>query len=58
MLGSRTFWFVLAAVALAIGVVLNWNWLVALGLAPLLIAVLPCVAMCVLGLCMAKKRPN
>jgi hypothetical protein len=38
--------------ALALGAALNWSWLVAIGVAPLLIAALPCAAMCVLGLCM------
>ena len=44
----------LAAVAVAAGLALNWSWLVAAGIAPLLISVLPCVAMCALGLCMNK----
>ncbi|MER9580927.1 hypothetical protein [Mesorhizobium sp. M0276] len=34
------------------GIAFNWTWLVAAGIAPLLISVLPCVAMCALGLCM------
>lgn len=42
----------LAAAALVAGVVFNWSWLVAAGIAPLLLIVLPCVAMCALGLCM------
>jgi hypothetical protein len=33
------------------GVVLNWGWLVAAGIAPLILAALPCAVMCVLGLC-------
>lgn len=40
-----------AAVAVA-GLAFNWSWLVAAGIAPLLLSVLPCVAMCALGLCM------
>jgi hypothetical protein len=35
-----------------IGAALNWSWLVAVGIAPLLLTVLPCAAMCALGLCM------
>jgi hypothetical protein len=42
----------LVVLALVIGGALNWSWLVAIGIAPLLITVLPCVAMCALGLCM------
>lgn len=34
------------------GVVFGWSWLVAAGIAPILLGVLPCVAMCALGLCM------
>lgn len=34
------------------GVALNWSWLVAAGIAPVLISLLPCAAMCALGLCM------
>ena len=37
-----------------IGLAFNWSWLVAAGFASIIIAVLPCVAMCGLGLCMAK----
>jgi hypothetical protein len=51
-LGTRR---VLALAAIAIGgggLLLNWSWLVAVGLAPLLLALLPCAAMCALGMCM------
>ena len=37
-----------------IGAALNWSWLVAVGVAPLLLTVLPCAVMCGLGLCMNK----
>jgi len=40
--------------ALVIGAALNWSWLVAVGVAPLLMTVLPCAVMCGLGLCMNK----
>jgi hypothetical protein len=40
-----------AAIAVA-GLAFNWSWLVAAGIAPVLLSVLPCVAMCTLGLCM------
>jgi hypothetical protein len=36
------------------GLFFGWEWLVAAGLAPLLVAVLPCAAMCVLGLCASR----
>ena len=53
-LGGRRTLFVLAAVLILGGVALNWGWLVAAGLAPILIAILPCAVMCALGLCMHK----
>ena len=30
----------------------QWSWLAAVGVAPLLLSVAPCIAMCGLGLCM------
>ena len=55
--------FVLLAIfAIAIGLTakFNWGWLVAAGIAPLLLSVGPCIAMCALGLCMGgmKSKPN
>lgn len=44
----------LAALVLVLALALNWNWLLAVGIVPLLISVLPCVAMCAFGLCMAR----
>jgi hypothetical protein len=44
----------LILLAVVAGAALNWSWLVAVGIAPLLITVLPCAAMCALGLCMNK----
>lgn len=47
---------VLAAVTLVgAGLALGWPWVVAAGIAPLALAVLPCAAMCVVGLCMVGK---
>ncbi len=51
-LRSRRGLFVLAGLAIAVGLALNWSWLAAAGIAPTLISVLPCLAMCALGLCM------
>ncbi len=51
-LGGRRGLLVLAAAVLVAGLALNWRWLVAAGIAPLLLSALPCVAMCALGLCM------
>lgn len=42
-----------AALALiAAGLIWQWSWLVAIGIAPLLLSAAPCVAMCAFGLCM------
>ena len=51
-LGGRRGLLVLAGAVLVAGLALNWGWLVAAGIAPLLFTALPCVAMCALGLCM------
>jgi len=51
-LGGRN-GLIIAALAIAVaGLALNWSWLVAAGIAPLLLGALPCVVMCGLGLCM------
>jgi hypothetical protein len=44
----------LTAVVAVIGIAFGWGWLVAAGVAPLILSVLPCVAMCALGLCMSR----
>ncbi len=55
-LSGRRIWWIAATLALAAGAALNWSWLVAIGAAPLLVAALPCAAMCALGLCMKGKK--
>jgi hypothetical protein len=49
-------WFLLAATGLALVAIaaMNWSWLVAAGVASILLSVLPCLVMCGLGLCMHK----
>ena len=53
-LGGRNGLIALAVLAVGGGLFLNWGWLVAAGLAPLILGVLPCLAMCALGLCASK----
>jgi len=53
-LGGRLGLVASATVVVAAGLAFNWSWLVAAGIAPVLIAALPCVAMCALGLCMSR----
>ena len=38
------------------GLTLGWDWLTAVGVAPLIVATAPCLIMCALGLCMMGKR--
>jgi hypothetical protein len=51
---SRTGFVVLAIAAIGAGLALNLSWLVAAGIAPVLLTALPCLVMCGLGLCMSK----
>jgi hypothetical protein len=51
--GRRSLWLV-AGLALAAGLALKWDWLVAAGVAPVIVSLLPCVAMCALGFCAHK----
>src|SRR3546814_12817235 len=54
-LGRRRVLLVLAGRVLAAGLTLYWGWLTAAGIAPILVSLLPCAAMCGLGLCMSKR---
>ncbi|MGF1623990.1 MAG: hypothetical protein ACFCVH_03830 [Alphaproteobacteria bacterium] len=56
LLGGRRGLLLLAAAALTAGAAFNWSWLVAAGIAPLLLTALPCVVMCGLGMCMMGGR--
>ena len=48
---SRRGWVVVLTVLAVAGVVFRWQWLVALGLASIVLSVVPCLIMCALGLC-------
>ena len=43
---------VLALGVIAVAAASQWSWLVAIGVAPLLLSIAPCAVMCGLGLCM------
>jgi hypothetical protein len=58
MLCNWKLWLVFAAVAIAAGAAFNWSWLLVAGAAPLLLSVLPCLAMCALHLCANKSAGN
>ena len=51
-LSKRQAFLLAGTTVLGIGLALNWNWLTALGVAPILISLAPCAVMCALGLCM------
>ena len=54
--GRSRAWLIGGAVLVPIALYGGWDWLAAAGLATILIAVLPCVAMCALGLCMGRGK--
>ncbi len=56
-LGDRRILIAIAAALFTAAIVFNWQWLVAAGLASLIVGVLPCVAMCAVGVC-AMGRGN
>src|SRR3546814_3497068 len=53
-LGGRRGLILLAVAVLGAGTVLNWGWLVAIGVAPILLALAPCAVMCAVGVCAMK----
>lgn len=55
LMTARRILLVAAFAVIAGGIVANWGWLVAVGIAPLILGTLPCVAMCALGLCASSK---
>lgn len=55
---GRRGWFVTAFAVIAAGVALNWGWLAAVGVAPLILALAPCALMCAVGLCAMGGQKN
>ncbi|RWB96366.1 MAG: hypothetical protein EOQ57_27030 [Mesorhizobium sp.] len=51
-LGGRGGLIAAGVVIVVAGLAVNWSWLVAAGVAPVLLSLLPCAAMCALGVCM------
>jgi hypothetical protein len=61
VLGNRFGLLAIAAGIIGLSAYSSWGWLVAAGLAPILLSVAPCVAMCALGMCTMggkSKDPN
>jgi hypothetical protein len=50
--GQRPLLGGLVLVLIGAGLTWQWNWLVAIGVAPLLVSATPCVAMCAFGVCL------
>jgi hypothetical protein len=46
----------LATIVIGAGLWFGWRWLVAAGLAPIVISLLPCAAMCAIGLRYARRE--
>ena len=59
-LSNRFVLLAIFAIAISLTATFSWGWLVAAGIAPILLAAAPCAAMCALGLCMSgmKSKPN
>ena len=57
-LNSRNLLIGLALAGGAGALVLGWDWLVAAGLASIIVAVAPCLVMCALGLCMGRQKKS
>lgn len=55
---NRVLLIAAAIAAIGGGFALNWGWLVAAGLAPIIVSLLPCVVMCALGIGICKMAGN
>ena len=42
-------------VVVGTGMALNWDWLTAMGAAPIILSLAPCALMCSVGICCRKK---
>ena len=50
-LGGPRGFLILGLPVVAGGIALGWNWLTAVGLAPIILSLAPCAAMCAVGVC-------
>ncbi len=55
-LGNRLVLVGLAVAVIGGGAALNWGWLVAIGVAPIVLSMAPCAVMCAVGLCAMKRK--
>ncbi len=49
-------WWLFGAIGVTAGLIFGWDKLVLFGIAPILIALLPCLVMCGFGFCMMKCK--
>jgi hypothetical protein len=56
LMTTRRGLMVLAIVTIVTGLALNWSWLLAIGVAPILLSVLPCLVLCAVGACFACRK--
>jgi hypothetical protein len=54
-LASRRALIVTGIAIVAAGMALGWHWLSAIGIAPVILSLAPCAAMCALGACAMMK---
>lgn len=54
--GSRWGLIISGGVIVVAGLALGWNWLTALGVAPVILSLAPCAVMCAAGMCMAMGK--
>ena len=57
-LGNRWGLLAVGILVLTIGAAFNWSWLVAAGIAPLLVSLAPCAIMCAVGLCCMNMKKS
>ncbi len=58
LLGNRFLLLGIATSVLSFGAYSSWGWLAAVGIAPLILNVAPCAAMCALGFCSMGGKSN
>jgi cytochrome c oxidase subunit IV len=54
LFGGRR-WMITTGLIVSAVMFMNWDWLVSIGAASIILAVAPCLIMCSLGLCMNKS---
>jgi hypothetical protein len=54
-IGNRRLLAVIGLALGGIGLGIGWDWLTAVGIAPLIVSAAPCLLMCALGLCMTGR---